>query len=40
MKKLGLALTGGGAKGAFQQGVLDVLNEANLLDAFSIISGV
>lgn len=40
MKKLGLALTGGGAKGAFQQGVLEILREADLLDAFSVISGV
>ncbi len=40
MKKLGLALTGGGAKGAFQQGVLEVLDEAGVLDHFSMISGV
>lgn len=40
MKKLGLALSGGGAKGAFQQGVLEVLRDADLLDAFAVISGV
>ncbi len=40
MKKFGLALTGGGAKGAFQQGVLEVLRDAQLLDRFSVISGV
>lgn len=40
MKKLGLALAGGGAKGAFQQGVLEVLQENGLLETFSVISGV
>lgn len=38
--KRGLALTGGGAKGAFQQGVLEVLDAHQLLSHFDLISGV
>lgn len=36
----GLALSGGGAKGAFQQGVLEVLEDAGILSQFKMISGV
>lgn len=38
--KIGLALSGGGAKGAFQQGVLDVFQEEGILSHIQFISGV
>lgn len=38
--KLGLVLSGGGAKGAFQQGVLEAFEENGWLSLFSAISGV
>lgn len=38
--KVGLALSGGGAKGSFQQGVLDVFEEEGLFSYVKQISGV
>lgn len=38
--KIGLALGGGGAKGAYQVGVLQALEELKLIDSLNIISGV
>jgi len=38
--KLGLVLSGGGAKGAFQQGVLEAFQENGWLSKFDAISGV
>lgn len=37
---IGLALSGGGAKGAFQQGVLEVFQEAGILSYINVLSGV
>jgi len=39
MKKVGLCLTGGGAKGAYQIGALEALNELGLYDQFVSFSG-
>lgn len=38
--KVGLSLGGGGAKGAYQIGVLKALEEYNLIDSINVISGV
>ncbi len=38
-KKLGIALSGGGARGAYQIGVLKTLQEAGLLEGLDAISG-
>jgi NTE family protein len=38
-KKLGLALSGGGARGIAHLGVLQALNEVNLRNSISIVSG-
>lgn len=38
--KLGLVLSGGGAKGAFQQGVLEAFHDQGWLSQFDAISGV
>jgi NTE family protein len=38
--KLGLVLSGGGAKGAFQQGVLEAFQKNGWLEKFDAISGV
>lgn len=38
--KIGLSLGGGGAKGAYQVGVLKALEEFNLLESIKMISGV
>ena len=37
---IGLALSGGGAKGAFQQGVLEVFKSSGILSHIQVISGV
>ncbi len=38
--KVGLALSGGGAKGAFQQGVLEVFEKHGLFSSIELVSGV
>ena len=38
--KVGLALSGGGAKGAFQQGVLEGFEKHGLFSSIDLVSGV
>lgn len=39
MKKLGLCLSGGGARGAYQAGAIKALHEAGILDQIEVYSG-